>query len=105
MKKFKIIEIDKNNDTYYLEDEKGKKYNIMLQFFDIEILPQIGENLYFTEKLFDLELNEGISYFIFGGMHEPYGKEMKIENIEENIEEVLMIERKDKNIYLKRFYG
>lgn len=105
MKKLKIINIDEKNYKYYLEDEKKRKYIIMIQFFDIEPLPQIGENLYFTEKLFNLELNEGVLHFMFGGIYEPYGKEIKIENIEENIEEILMIERKNKNIYLKRFYG
>lgn len=105
MKKFKIIEVNQDNYKHKVIDEEGNLYNIILQFYNIEPVPQVGEYIYFSEKLFDKKLNEGLVHFSFGGLNEIYGKKITKRNIKSNVDEILVIERNNKKIYLKRFYG
>lgn len=105
IKKFEIIDLNEDNYKYKVLDEFGEIHDIILQFYNVDLLPQIGEYIYFSDKLFDVKLNEGIMHFNFGPLDQPYGKKITIDNLDDNIEEILKIEKEDKKIYLKRFYG
>lgn len=104
MKKFKIIQI--NDDEYSLEDNEKEKYKIYLELFDVKSLPKVGEYICFSEKLLDVEANEGVRFFSFGGLSEVYGKDIKDGEVDESFEELLIIIKNDNTrIFLKRFYG
>ena len=118
MKKYKINRI-KDFSWYTLEDEIGQEYEIGITFYDIEPIPQKDEYIYLSEKLFDIKANEGLRYFSFGGLSEIYGRNITEKEIESAnafldypdsysgmiSEELLIIERINERIVLKRFYG
>ena len=118
MKKYKIIKID-DFDCYTLENEMGQRFKIGITFYDIEPTPQRDEFIYLSEKLFDVKANEGLRHFSFGGLSEVYGKKVTEEEIElanafvdspntyhgTISDEILVIERNNGRIFLKRFYG
>lgn len=103
MKKYKINEI--NSNEYMLEDMQKQKHNICFNFFDIDEFPQKGEYIYFSEKLLDKVISEEVKVFNFGGISEIYGKDIKKGGVDENLEELLILEKNNKRTYLKRFYG
>jgi len=99
-KRYKVTE----TGNYYhcaLEDEIGRK--IYLDFYDIEE-PQNIEYVYLSEIYFDKVANESLQHFNFGGLSEPYGRDIKEQDYDTS-DEILAIERCGKKVYLKRFYG
>jgi len=102
IKKFVIIEINEYN--YVVADEDGQLRDIFLQFYDLSTLPRNGDYICLSEKYFDKKANEGYMEFRFGGLSEPYGRDVTNTNLAEN-EEVITIIQGDKKTYLKRFYG
>ena len=103
MKEYRIVKIrDKN--WYTLESEEGREYEIGIDFYDIEPLPQEGEYIRLSEKLFDIKANEGIRHFRFGGLSEIYGRNIKKKDYDTS-DEIFMIMRNGNKTYLKRWYG
>jgi len=104
IKRYKIININDNNE-YVLEDESKRKHIINLTFYDIE-KPSIGDyihfNIEFQNRKYD---NNSYSSLNFGNLTECYGREITIENINNKMDEILIIERDNQRIILKRFYG
>ena len=90
MKKLKIINIDEYN--YTLEDEMLNKYTKALDFYGAE-KPSVGDFIYMPEKV----LKE-INIFTYGIVSNE-----EIDNI--NIEDLIKIQTKEKEYYLKRLYG
>jgi len=102
MNRYNVIKAD--NYNYTLKDEVGDIFNISLQFYDVTP-PQKGEYIWFSEKLLDKKANEGLVHFSFGKLTEKYGRKITQQNIKDNIDEILLIERDNKKLCLKRFYG
>ena len=102
MKRFKVLK--DNGFVYTLQDESGKEHYISLQVFDIEP-PMRGEYIHLSEIFFDKLANEGVWHFSFGKFSEGYGKKITMENMKDNMNEILIIERSGTKYYLKRFYG
>lgn len=93
MKKLKIIKIDSYN--YYFKDENNKKYNLNIEFYDIENKPIIGDIIYINEIL----LKDRV--LSFGPLNGKYGKK-----IEKSVDkDILVLEKNNELIYLKRYYG
>ncbi len=94
MKKLIIKFIDKY--IYHLEDEKGSIYILNMEFQNIEEDILVKDIVYL-----DSELLESKTPLTFGPIESIYGRDIK----EDNMEEVIIIEKEDKKIYLKRYYG
>lgn len=99
MKKLKII--NKDNYLYILEDKSHKQYQLNLEFQDINIIPNINDYIYISEKLLDKNYNEYSTMYTFGALDSTYGR--NIDN--ENNPDIIKIELKDNSKYLKRLYG
>ena len=100
MKKLTIVKEEENN--YILNDNEGTKYNLTLEFHDIDIKPTIQETLYMSENLLDRNNEQYNTYYVFGALESPYGKQIK----KENDEDIIIIQRiNQEKIILKRLYG
>ena len=93
MKKCKIEKI--NNYYYSLKDNHNNKYEINIEFYDINDKICVGDTIYINEKL----LKENI--LNFGLIDSIYGR--KIDNF--NDIDIIVLETKRKKLYLKRIYG
>lgn len=93
MKKLKIEEID--NYNYSLKDSDNNYYNINIEFYDILDKIDIGDVLYMDEEL----LKEKV--LNFGLLDSIYGRKIN----DSNDIDIVILEIKDKKIYLKRIYG
>jgi len=102
LKRFQVIQCD--DIDYTLVDENNDMFNISLTFYDV-LTPKVGEYIMFSEILFDRKANEGIVHFHFGKLSEPCGRRITPENIDDHLNEILIIERDNNNLCLKRFYG
>lgn len=99
MIKLKIVE--KNGYTYKLKDEKEKEYNMILEFLDIDKIPQEGDYIFIAEMLLNPSYNGYSTRYTFGNLNSIYGKnKIFLDNID-----IIMIMIEDKEIYLKRLYG
>lgn len=96
MIKLIIESIDGYN--YILKDSNNKLYNINVEFYDIDVLPKVGDIIYINNKLLNKINNNVVS---FGKLDGIYGRTIT----DENYEDVIGISIKDKIIYLKRYYG
>ena len=92
--------IIKNIDgyNYILKDSNNKSYNINIEFYDIDVLPKVGDIIYINNKLLN-KINNNIASF--GKLDGIYGRTI----IDENDEDVIGVSIHDKVIYLKRYYG
>ena len=88
MVKLKIVE--KNGYDYVLEDIKGKKYNLNIDFYVNENIPKIGDHIYLNEKIV-----KEINIYTFGPINGNKVKE----------DELIKIVSDDKEYYLQRYYG
>ena len=93
MKKLVIKSI--NNYEYFLEDEFGNDYNIIIELYDLKELPKVNDYIYISEKL----LREKM--ISLGPLGSKYGK--KINN--ENDSDIAMLLINNKKVYLQRYYG
>ena len=89
MKKFKIIKCDRFSN-YELEDVDGKKYQVNINFMDID-KPICGTIIYIQESV----LKEKVSL--------NYGPVEKDKDVDEN--ELIVLSYDNNKIYLERFYG
>lgn len=92
---------EKNNGDYLLKDEKGNKYNLNFEFFDIEKEPEKNDFISISAELLNPNYKEYTTYFSFGGMENIAGREVA----KLNDTEIIMVEIEGKEIYLKRLYG
>ncbi len=99
MIKLEIDNIDKY--IYKLKDEKNNKYNLNLEFFDIEENPKVGDYIYISAELLNPKLEGYSTNYTFGNLKNKYGKE----NITLNDIDVIKIATNGLEIYLKRLYG
>lgn len=99
MIKLEIDNIDKY--IYKLKDEKNNKYNLNLEFFDIEENPKVGDYIYISAELLNSKLEGYSTNYTFGNLKNKYGKE----NITLNDIDVIKIATNGLEIYLKRLYG
>jgi len=97
----KLQVIDNNNWQYNLIDENGRKYNICLNFCDIESQPESGDIIYISEKLLNAKYEGYSTSYTFGDLESIYGKE-KIQIDDIDIVKLVIGKRE---IYLKRLYG
>lgn len=86
MVKLKIL---KKNDYDYTLENNNKKYNLNIEFYNIEV--NIGDYIYLSEKLLKDE-----NLFSFG----PIKQE---DNIKE--EDIIKLIKDNKEYYLQRYYG
>ena len=96
MIKLIIESIDGYN--YILKDSNNESYNINIEFYDIDVLPKVGDKIYINNKLLNKINNNVVS---FGKLDGIYGRKIT----DENDEDVIGISIHDKVIYLKRYYG
>ena len=99
MIKLKVEKI--NQYEYELKDENEKKYNLNLEFYDINKGLEIGDTVYINEELLNRKYDGYSTSYTFGNLENKYGKE--IENL--NDIDVIKIVKKGDEIYLKRIYG
>ena len=99
MKKLKII--NKDNYLYTLEDKEKNKYELNIEFQDIDTIPNIDDHIYISEKLLNNNYNEDNNIYTFGKLDSKYGKTIETENNPD----VIRIDTKGQSIYLKRLYG
>ena len=96
MIKLIIENIDGYN--YILKDTNNKSYNINIEFYDIDVLPKVGDIIYINNKLLNKINNNVVS---FGKLDGIYGRTIT----DENDEDIISLSIQDKIIYLKRYYG
>ena len=96
MNKLIIENIDGYN--YILKDTNNKSYNINIEFYDIDVLPKVGDIIYINNKLLNKINNNVVS---FGKLDGIYGRKIT----DENDEDIIGLSIQDKIIYLKRYYG
>ena len=96
MNKLIIENIDGYN--YILKDTNNKSYNINIEFYDIDVLPKVGDIIYINNKLLNKINNNVVS---FGKLDGIYGRTIT----DENDEDIIGLSIQDKIIYLKRYYG
>lgn len=89
----KLIIQSKNKFNYSLVSDEGKVYNFNIEFINIDKIPMVGDNIYFSEIL----LNNGQSSYTFGPPTNRFNK------IGSN--EVIMLDDNDTSKYLVRYYG
>jgi len=99
MEKLKIV--NKNNYVYTLETENKYTYNMNLEFFDIERMPEIGNYIWMNEELLNSMYKGYSTNYTFGNLANKYGKE----NITLDDIDVIKLLLDEKEIYLKRLYG
>ena len=96
------LEIDNiNKYTYKLKDEKKNKYDLNLEFFDIEEEPKVGDYIYISAELLDPKFEGYSTSYTFGNLKSKYGKE----NIKLGDIDVIKIVTNRLEISLKRLYG
>ena len=93
--------IDKNNFNYVLKSNNEEIYNFILEFHDIEKLPEIGDKLYFSEELLNKNYEGYSNFYVFGDLKNEYGRE----NILLSDIDVIKITINNKEVFLKRLYG
>jgi hypothetical protein len=103
MTEYKILKVGEYNN-YTVEDARGVIRTIGLEWHDIDHPPQEGDCIRLSDKYFDKEANEGLTFFSFGGLSGIYGRDVSNENLDESEEIIIILQENDK-IYLKRFYG
>ncbi len=96
MIKLIIENIDGYN--YILKDSNNKSYNINIEFYDVDVLPKVGDIIYINNKLLNKINNNVVS---FGKLDGIYGRTIT----DENDEDIISLSIQDKIIYLKRYYG
>jgi len=79
---------------YSLISYDNKRYNINMEFYNIE-KPEIGNILYLNKSL----LKERILSFDY--LDSSYGKDIT----DPNNKDIIVLVKDNKNIYLKRIYG
>jgi len=89
----RVLNID--NYNYTLVDKSDNKYNINIEFYDIDKCLNIGDYIYMNNEL----LNEKV--LSFGSVKGDYGKEL----LDTNRDEIIIIRMENELIYLKRYYG
>ena len=90
-----------NNCLYDLKDERENKYELNLEFLDMEKNLNEGDYISISAELLN-EKYEGYStFYTFGSMDSQYGKK----NISFFDIDVIKLETDSKEIYLKRLYG
>ena len=101
MIKLKIIE--KNKENYKLISNKKDIYELTLQFFDIndKEKPDVNDYINISAELLNPMYKEYTSFFVFGKLDNICGKN----NISLNDIDVIKIEKKNREIILKRLYG
>ena len=93
--------INKTNITYDLKDENEKKYELNIEFFDIEETPKIGDKIYISAELLNPRYAGYSTSYTFGNLKSKYGKEeVKLTDID-----VIKVVTDKMEIYLKRLYG
>ena len=90
MKRLKIIKKEEYN--YTLEDDALNKYDKNITFYNIDS-PNVGDYLYMTDNV----LKE-VNIFSYGKIDDS-----NMDNISKD--ELIKVETKDKEYYLKRLYG
>ena len=78
MNKLIIENIDGYN--YILKDTNNKSYNINIEFYDIDVLPKVGDIIYINNKLLNKINNNVVS---FGKLDGIYGRKITDENDED----------------------
>ena len=99
MKKLEIIGID--NYQYTFKDSDNKIYSSIMNFYDIEEKPQIGDFLYLNEELLKNSNKNYSDYYCFGSLDDPTGREIT----DENSPDLVVVQSKEKSLKLKRLYG
>ena len=82
-------------------DKNNNKYELNLEFNDIEEQPQIGDYIYISAELLNPKYAGYSTSYTFGKLENKYGKE----NIEIDDIDVIKVKTKKLEIYLKRLYG
>ncbi len=93
--RLEIVNID--GYLYYLKSEDNKKFVLNLEFVNVDYKLQNGDYIWFAKSL----LEEKNSTYTFGDIESEYGRA----NFLLNDTDVIKIETKDKEIFLKRLYG
>ncbi len=92
---------DVENNEYRLKDIEDNNYDINIEFYDIEKLPQANDYINISAELLNTNYKEYSRYLVFGGMDNICGrKDISLGDID-----VIKVEVEDKEIYLKRLYG
>lgn len=93
--KLEIVNMDEY--LYHFKGEDNKKIVLNIEFVDIEYKPQNGDCIWFDTSL----LKEKNNLYTFGDLESEYGRA----NLSLDDADIIKIETKDKEIYLKRLYG
>ncbi len=99
MIRLKIVNID--GYKYNLEDRNRRNFIIVLDFFEVEKKPQVGNYIYINKELLDSKYEGYSTSYTFGSLESKYGKE----NISINDIDVVKVVIDKMEIYLKRLYG
>ena len=121
MERYRVVDIDGDSycNTYKLEDDGGHRYSIDFEFFDLDQLPQQGDHISFTEKLFYEIDKYGGGIFRYGDLSNECGVKVTKHDVKladafvsapttylgAISDEILVIEHNDERVFLKRLYG
>lgn len=86
-----------NGYIYGFKDKNNKVYQYNIQFYDLDVIPEIGDAIFVNEGFLELE-NTMLSY---GAMDGEYGRDIT----RATDDDLLVLLVNGENIYLKRFYG
>lgn len=100
MEKLQVVKVNDRNYTLKSE-ETDLEYNFRLTFFDVDGGVVEGDIISLHEELLDPKYIEYSKEYYFGPVDQVYGRKVKSAN---DID-VIAIQKGDKTIVLKRFFG
>lgn len=103
MIKLRIYKILEN--VYYFHDINDNSYNLTIEFYDLDEMPKVNEYIFMDKSLLNPNYKGYSPVYAFAKIESNYGKKISLDNMENNIIDLIKIQKNDKNIYLKRLYG
>jgi hypothetical protein len=99
MIKLEIIDIE--NYLYKIKDEENIIYTLNIEFLDLMKKLQVGDCIYLSSELLNKNYEGYSTSYTFGDLNSQYGKK----DIQLTDADVIKLEMRDSETYLKRLYG
>ena len=97
----KLEIINKNDCLFNLKDDRNNKYEFCIEFYDIDVSPEIGDYINISAELLNPRYAGYSTLYAFGNLENPCGRE----NLDIDDIDIIKVITKNKEIILKRLYG
>ena len=96
----KLEIINKNDCLFNLKDDRNNKYEFCIEFYDIDVSPEIGDYINISAELLNPRYAGYSTLYAFGNLENPCGRE----NLDIDDIDIIKVITKNKEIILKRLY-